>query len=137
MKKPSFYIAILTLHALFLCKTGLAQSKPWPVPKEYASLTNPNSNTSEFSKDGKALYTSFCVPCHGGKGKGDGAAAASLNPKPADHTSAMMLNETDGNLYYKISEGRQPMPTYKNVLTEKQRWELVAYIRTLCTAKKK
>ncbi|PWT99338.1 MAG: cytochrome c class I [Bacteroidetes bacterium] len=114
-----------------------AQSKPWAVPKEYTSLSNPTGNNPQAVKDGKTLYTTYCTPCHGDKGKGDGAAAASLTPKPADHSSPAMLNETDGNLYYKISEGRMPMPTYKNVLTDAQRWELVVYIRTLCKASKK
>ena len=40
------------------------------------------------------------------KDEGDGPASASLNPKPADHTSAMVQSESDGTLYYKISEGR-------------------------------
>lgn len=114
-----------------------AQSKPWPVPNEYLSMNIPNPATPTDIKDGKAIYLANCSPCHGEKGKGDGIAAASLNPKPADHTSALMLKETDGSIFYKISEGRPPMPTYKAALTDKQRWALVAYIRTLCKTPKK
>ena len=80
---------------------------------------------------GKALYTNYCTPCHGDKGKGDGVASAALSSKPADHTSASIQAETDGSLFYKISEGRTPMPQYKSALNETQRWELVNYIRTL------
>ena len=125
------------LFSLIVSHRVLAQSKPWLVPKEYAALTNPVTNDPQSLKEGNSLYTTVCTPCHGSKGKGDGAAAASLNPKPADHTSPVMLNETDGNLFYKISEGRTPMPQFKTTLTEKQRWELVLYIRTLCKASKK
>ena len=88
-------------------------------------------------KEGGAIYTANCTPCHGTKGRGDGPAAAALDPKPADHTSAVMRSETDGSLFYKISEGRKPMPQYKTTFTEKQRWELVDYIRTLNKTAKK
>src|SRR5579871_2236569 len=113
------------------------QSKPWVAPKEFTSLKNPAVGDPQTIKEGKTLYTSYCTPCHGDKGKGDGVAAAALNPKPADHSSAAMLNEPDGSIFYKISEGRTPMPQYKGSLSEKQRWELVSYIRTLCKAGKK
>lgn len=118
-------IAVLPSSAI------LAQSKPWPVPAQAASRKSPVVNTEATIKDGKTLYQSYCTPCHGEKGKGDGPAAAALTPKPADHTSAMMLNETDGTLFFKLSEGRTPMPPYKTALNETQRWELIAYIRTL------
>jgi mono/diheme cytochrome c family protein len=130
-KRPFLFAIAVVLLPLVPSRHLLAQSKPWPVPKEYTTLTNPLAGNQAALKEGKSLYTTNCVPCHGDKGKGDGPAAAALNPKPADHSSSAMLRETDGNLFYKISEGRTPMPQYKAVLTEKQRWELVTYIRTL------
>jgi mono/diheme cytochrome c family protein len=65
-------------------------------------LKNPQVSDASSIKNGSTLYRSYCTPCHGDKGKGDGPAAASLNPKPADHTSAMVQAESDGALYYKI-----------------------------------
>lgn len=35
----------------------------------------------------KELFATRCTPCHGASGKGDGAAAAALNPKPRDYTN--------------------------------------------------
>src|SRR5690606_20950235 len=37
--------------------------------------------------------------------------------------------------FWKISEGRGAMPAYKASLTDEQRWQLVAYLRTLYDAK--
>jgi mono/diheme cytochrome c family protein len=72
-----------------------------------------------------------CVTCHGTSGKGDGVAAAALPPpKPADWTSARVQAEADGELFWKISNGRGAMPPWKH-LPEKDRWEIVNYIRTL------
>ncbi|HLY68595.1 MAG TPA: c-type cytochrome [Puia sp.] len=135
--KARIIAATCVLILILVCETSQAQSKPWPAPKEYSELKNPLTGDVTALKDGKSLYTSYCTPCHGDKGKGDGAAAAALNPKPADHTSATMLNETDGSIFFKISEGRTPMPQYKAILTDKQRWELVTYIRTLSKSAKK
>ena len=42
-----------------------------------------------------------------------------------------MSAETDGSLFWKISEGRGPMPPWKQVLTDKQRWQVVDYLRKL------
>ena len=130
-------LASLIFLLLFPLAALKAQSKPWPVPAQSAALKNAFADNPASVKEGKTLYTSYCTPCHGDKGKGDGAAAAALNPKPADHTSAAMLAESDGSLFYKISEGRTPMPQYKTTFTEKQRWELVVYIRTLNKSAKK
>jgi mono/diheme cytochrome c family protein len=126
--------AIPVFSIFFLLMTGYkaeAQSKPWPVPATGSGLKNPVPSDPATLKEAKVLYSSYCAPCHGDKGKGDGVAAVALNPKPADHTSAKVQQETDGTLFYKMSEGRDPMPQYKRTLTETQRWELVNYIRVL------
>jgi len=51
--------------------------------------------------------------------------------QPADFTDAHMMGEmTDGEIFYKITEGRKPMPSFKKRMTEEQRWQLVNYVRT-------
>jgi len=54
-----------------------AETKPI-VKKGGAAVTNPS--------DGQAMFGSYCAPCHGRSGKGDGPAARALDPKPADLT---------------------------------------------------
>jgi mono/diheme cytochrome c family protein len=130
-------ISIIAILLMVLdCRKVEAQSSPWPVPPQYASMKNPVAVDSETLSDAKILYTNYCSPCHGEKGKGDGFAGGTLNPKPAVHASAFVQGESDGTLYYKMSEGRKVMPAYKVVLTEKERWELVNFIRTLSSAGK-
>ena len=79
---------------------------------------------------GKKLYNQMCAVCHGAKGKGDGVAGAALNPKPTNFTSASVQAQTDGAIFWKITEGRSPMASYKTILKEEQRWQLVNYLRT-------
>jgi mono/diheme cytochrome c family protein len=37
---------------------------------------------------------------------------------------------TDGEIFYQISEGRKPMPSFKKKLSEAQRWQLVLLVRS-------
>jgi mono/diheme cytochrome c family protein len=48
-----------------------------------------------------------------------------------------MSAQSDGELFYKISEGRRPMPEFKTKLTEEQRWQLVLFTRSLADSAKK
>jgi mono/diheme cytochrome c family protein len=131
---PAFF-KIIVIQAVLLLSSHFikAQSTPWPVPKSGQDLKNPDAHDASSIKNGKTLYISYCTPCHGNKGKGDGPASASLNPKPADHTSAAVQAESDGALFYKISEGHghTAMPPFKAVLSIDQRWAVINYIRTL------
>src|SRR5256884_7243374 len=62
---------------------------------------------------------------------GDGPQAKSHYPLPADLTDPKLLrNVTDGEIFYQISQGRRPMPSFKNRLTQDQRWQLVLLVRS-------
>lgn len=118
--------------------TVSAQSKgsKWEPPKAADNIKNPISPDAASLKEAKTTYTTYCTPCHGDKGRGDGVAAAGLSVKPADHSSAAIQIKTDGALFWEMSEGHNPMPSYKQALAEKQRWQLVNYIRTLAKKSK-
>src|SRR4249919_2158238 len=129
-RKPVANLFFIILSTL-LTHNGLAQSKIWTAPAGAVSTKNPLAGNTETLKYAQVIYTTYCGPCHGSKGKGDGPAAAGLATKPANHSSDAVQKQTDGALFWMISEGRNPMPSYKTTLTENQRWELVNYIRTL------
>jgi mono/diheme cytochrome c family protein len=148
MKEDFFHRIVFNLQSFFFIATLLAlnlvvinsfgQQPPWVAPKTADNVKNPLGADNSKIAETKTLYITNCGPCHGDKGRGDGPAAPGLNPKPADHTSAAVQGETDGAIFWKLSEGRSPMPGYKKIFSDEQRWELVIYIRTLAkTAKKK
>lgn len=107
------------------------QNGKWQAPKWADTLKNPLKNNTEATANGKMRYNKMCAMCHGDKGKGDGVAGVSLNPRPADHTSTHIQSMSDGALYWMISEGKAPMPGYKAVLKDNERWQLVNYIHEL------
>ncbi|HEX5003182.1 MAG TPA: cytochrome c [Bacteroidia bacterium] len=108
-----------------------AHKRLWNTPAWADTLTNPLSHQAAAADSGKALYMRMCTVCHGATGKGDGIGAAGLPVQPADHTSAIVQSQTEGALFYELSNGHTSMPAYKNTLTAKQRWELVCFIKTL------
>ena len=126
---------ISVLAMCFTVTTAFSQSKTFPSPPSANALVNPVRGNSGATAEGKKIYELYCVTCHGKKGKGDGIAAPGLSKRPADHTSDFVQKQTDGALYWIITEGNNPMPTYKTTLTEAQRWEVVNYIRTLAKHK--
>lgn len=107
-----------------------AQSN-WTAPASANNIQNPYKGNKTATAEGKKLFNQLCVVCHGNKGKGDGLAGMNLNPRPANLTSSKVQSQTDGAIYWKITEGKPPMPSYKQALTDQQRWQLVNYIRQL------
>jgi mono/diheme cytochrome c family protein len=105
---------------------------PWVAPDDAKKVKNPIPPTPETLMEAEQLFTDNCVLCHGEKGLGDGPGAKTIKIKPANFTDAkLMAAETDGSLFWKMSNGRGPMPSWKDTLTDKERWELVGYIRKL------
>jgi mono/diheme cytochrome c family protein len=122
-------IAALVVSALGFGGSVFAQG-PWVAPDAEKVKKSPLPNDKKFVEQGGKLAQVNCVTCHGAKGKGDGAAAVALNPKPADWTSKRVQDESDGELFWKISNGRGAMPPWKH-LPEQDRWALIRYIRSL------
>ncbi len=125
-------IAILLALPLALAALAVAHGKKdWPAPEDAKKLKNPVAATDASLVAAKAVFLDNCAQCHGEGGKGDGSEAPMYDVKPADFTDAHMMGEmTDGEIFWKISEGRRPMPEFKKRLTEEQRWQLVNYVRT-------
>ncbi len=126
------FAAVLVLICIVLAYSAWQQNKPWVVPEEFKKLKNPLPPSDSNLKAARGLYLDECAQCHGEHGKGDGPEAAMHNPQPADITDAQhMKTITDGGIFYQISEGRRPMPSFKRRLTEEQRWGLVLFVRSL------
>ncbi len=115
--------------AVVLFMASLVSAQEWKVPAEAKATKNPVTKAAGM-KDGKVPYDANCAVCHGPAGKGDGPGAAALNPKPKNLSEKVIQAQSDGDLFWKISEGRGTMPPWKH-LTEKDRWSLVHYIRSL------
>jgi mono/diheme cytochrome c family protein len=128
-------VAVVVGSALLPLAGNLgAQTKPvepWVVPSRASRKVNPEHADSNSVDVGKRLYERECLACHGARGRGDGPKAADLERKPGNLADPAMWDQSDGALFWKISEGRAPMPTMKALLSEGERWHVVNYLRTL------
>lgn len=123
-------LGILAVGTALALATGVWAQGKWVAPPEAKNQKNLLPKSDKVIAEGKKLAETNCVPCHGPKGLGDGPAAAALPVKPANWTSPAVQSETDGELFWKITNGRGPMPPWKH-LSESDRWALIHYIRSL------
>jgi len=125
LKVVTMVLSVSSLVALAVVVPAWGQGA-WTAPADAKNRQNP---VKGFAGGAKAVAVN-CVMCHGASGKGDGQQAVGLPVKPADWTSEAVQKQTDGELFWKISTGRGPMPPWKHI-PEKDRWEIVNYIRKL------
>lgn len=104
-------------------------------PAEYQK-TNPLPATVDNIDAGKRIWTRECAVCHGDAARGEGIYRQGIEPVPPSFNDTGTYNDyTDADYFWRISEGVPwtAMPTWKAVYSERERWELVTYIRTMFT----
>jgi mono/diheme cytochrome c family protein len=103
----------------------------WVAPAWADTLTSPYHDEPLTLANGEELFGLYCASCHGESGYGDGAAGGALGQKPANFHDSLVKKQTDGALFWKMSNGKGNMPPFQDVFTAEQRWQLVAYLRKL------
>ncbi|MBP7964006.1 MAG: cytochrome c [Caldilineaceae bacterium] len=117
---------------------GMMARHSAPIPADYKGLSSPVPADEASLERGAQQYSLLCASCHGDGGMGDGPAGVALDPAPTAiaHTSQMM---GDDYLFWRISEGgafdpfNSSMISWKPVLNEEQRWDVINYVRALGT----
>jgi mono/diheme cytochrome c family protein len=133
-RKSLVFTTLIVVTSLGVIRGADGTGSPWSVPESARNVKNPIKPSAEGLKVAAQLYHQNCELCHSESGSSSGAAAHNLPQKPAVLNDAQMMKKTtDGELFWKITEGRPPMPSYAHQLTEIQRWRLVNYIRELVT----
>lgn len=102
------------------------------VPEDAAAMPNPVEASAESIASGRELFATNCALCHGETGEGDGPAASGLAMPPANLHEDHVQGRTDGSLFYVISHSKpeSPMPAWKDILSEDERWHVINYLRT-------
>jgi len=127
-------LPILILIVIFSTTASftLFQTKPWNVPADKAKFANAVKSDAASIAAGKVLWVQHCTSCHGKAGLGDGNKAAQLETTPPDLSKALVQGQSDGALFFKTSEGRGDMPSFKKKIPDQEDiWNLVNYMRTI------
>ena len=133
--RPRFRIVAVLLTGFIasaLIAVSEEQSKEkWAAPAVEARKKNPVAVNDSSVAAGQKVYLKRCVQCHGKTGNGDGPDAADLGIHPAKLSNQAIQQQTDGELFWKITVGKKPMPNYGTRLSATDRWNVVNYLRTL------
>ena len=126
-------VITMVIAVFFIAGNSFAQAKPWNIPdKDKNAKASVNLKDASVIANGKELWAKHCKSCHGSKGLGDGPKAASLKTSAGDFSSAAFQGQTDGELFFQTSKGRDEMPAYEKKIPEaNDRWGLVAFMRTM------
>jgi mono/diheme cytochrome c family protein len=120
----------LIVLAIILAANGNIAWGEWKVPEAAKLRVNPVLPGPAALDSARTIYKDRCAHCHGDTGKGDGPDAHKHSTQPTNFTDqTVMTAQTDGALFYKITEGRRPMPGFGKRLSEEQRWQLVLLLR--------
>ncbi len=142
LPRLSLASAASALVVLFLMSCGGGKNEENAESDESDKTETPVLAEDEYRADaaslprGTELYLSNCAPCHGKSGKGDGPAAANLNPKPRDHSNGeYMAKLTDKHIGNVIKKGGgiagfPTMPAHPHLKTEDIN-AVLAFVRTL------
>ncbi len=104
-----------------------------PMSREVAAVTlhNPLKPTPAVLAAGKDLFDTNCAVCHNNDGRGGGPVGFLLRLPPADLTSGVAAQRSDGYIYATIRNGSIVMPGYGDAMSSHERWEVVLYVRSL------
>ncbi len=115
----------IILFLLLVLPAQQVLSLEWLIPQDQSVLPNPSEYNLENVKKGKVIYTRNCKSCHGDPGKNNPLA---LDPLPVDIASERMHVNTEGDMFYKITNGKGIMPPFEASISEDDRWKLINFI---------
>ena len=107
---------------------------PYRLEKEdletAASIPNPLPETQEILKEGKRLYESYCMHCHGAEGKGKGSVSEKVLGIPS-YSSPAKRDLSEGHIYHVITHGKGLMGAHGSQVSPERRWKIVKYVKQL------
>jgi mono/diheme cytochrome c family protein len=95
---------------------------------------NPIRSTPKAVDEGRRIFAFYCVVCHGRDGQNTGVPFADrMSPAVPNLHSPGVQSYSDGQLRWIIENGIGPsgMPASKGLLSDREIWTVVVYLRNL------
>jgi hypothetical protein len=99
----------------------------WIVPDDKKGKLSTFQFDDNTRKAGEKIYSINCMSCHGTPGKGN---YLKLVPPPGDPATDKIQHNSDGEIFYKVINGRGQMPSFKNSLESNEIWHVISFLRS-------
>ena len=116
----------------------LAFALPYPyaqTPEDYeragAELMSPLLTNQANIEAGEKIYVAMCTQCHGAEGKGNGALSVNGHIAGIPSYSDKLKDLPEGKMYHTLTWGKGLMGSHASQLSQRQRWEVIEYIKVL------
>ena len=116
----------------------MVQSVAW---ESHTSLRAPAPGTiarpprlvrhADESARAATVFRTFCQPCHGPGGRGDGEVALRGYPPPPSLLGEKTRALSDSQIYEILVRGQKNMPSYASQLDEQDRRLTIRFVRSL------
>jgi mono/diheme cytochrome c family protein len=107
---------------------------PMTLEQATVQMHNPLQATPENLAKGKDQFNTYCAPCHGESGQGNGPVAHLMTKPPDNLIAGTSKDLPDGYIYGAIRDGILTMPSYAQEVPPEQRWQVVMYLRSMQSA---
>lgn len=114
-----------------------AKARP-ETPADFKDKKNALAGNADAIKAGEGLFKAQCVSCHGAEADGNSDAGKALTPPAGNLRAADLQAMSDGYWFWRVSKGGvganisgSAMQAFETTLSEEQRWQVIAYLRSL------
>lgn len=94
-------------------------------------LKSPYPQTEEYINMGLAVYTNFCVQCHGTEGLGNGPVVENGGHPAPQAYNGPLKELPEGKMFHTLTYGKGTMGSHASQLTKAERWKVIAYVKHL------
>jgi mono/diheme cytochrome c family protein len=94
-------------------------------------LRSPIAFSEDVINEGKAIYTNFCVQCHGAEGLGNGPVVEKGGHPAPQAYNGPLKDLPQGKMFHTLTYGKGAMGSHASQLTKIERWKVIAYVMEL------
>lgn len=122
---PGAVLVLVTGIGLLAVAESLAHG--WKAPEEMYTVQNPVEPDEDSLQSGETAYRENCAACHGESLEGLKASETGLE-MDTPNLKERLRGHSHGDFFWKINEGRGEMPSFKDELSDEQKWQIIHYI---------
>jgi mono/diheme cytochrome c family protein len=126
-KLRAWFCAAAMVFLLFAGNNLMAHG--WVAPQKEAKVVNPIAMDGSSIDRGRETFLQFCAYCHGQNAQGQTAAEANLHEGPPNLVE-MLPHHSEGDFHWKIRNGKEEMPSFKDVLSDREIWDIINFIKS-------